>query len=30
MNWSKALDTGGLVVGDEVTNWLEVECIKQK
>jgi len=30
MNWSKALDNGGLVVGDEVTIRLEIECIKQK
>jgi polyisoprenoid-binding protein YceI len=30
MNWSKALDNGGLVVGDEVTINLEIECIKQK
>jgi polyisoprenoid-binding protein YceI len=30
MNWSKALDNGGLVVGDEVTIKLEIECIKQK
>ena len=30
MNWSKALDNGGLVVGDEVAIKLEIECIKQK
>ena len=30
MNWSKTLDNGGLVVGDEVTVRLEIECIKQK
>ncbi len=30
MNWSKALDNGGLVVGDEVDIRLEIECIKQK
>jgi polyisoprenoid-binding protein YceI len=30
MNWSKTLDNGGLVVGDEVTIRLEIECIKQK
>ncbi|MBI3809467.1 MAG: polyisoprenoid-binding protein [Nitrospirae bacterium] len=30
MNWSKALDNGGLVVGDEVDIKLEIECIKQK
>lgn len=30
MNWSKTLDNGGLVVGDEVTIKLEIECIKQK
>jgi polyisoprenoid-binding protein YceI len=30
MNWSKALDNGGLVVGDEVLIKLEVECIKAK
>jgi len=30
MNWSKALDNGGLVVGDEVEINLEIECIKQK
>ena len=30
MNWSKALDNGGLVVGDEVEIRLEVEAIKQK
>jgi len=30
MKWSKTLDNGGLVVGDEVTIMLEIECIKQK
>ena len=30
MNWSKALDSGGLVVGDEVTLQLDIECIKAK
>ena len=30
MQWSKALDNGGLVVGDEVEIKLEIECIKQK
>jgi polyisoprenoid-binding protein YceI len=30
MNWSKLLDNGGLVVGDEVEINLEIECIKQK
>jgi polyisoprenoid-binding protein YceI len=30
MNWSKTLDNGGLVVGDEVTIKLEIEVIKQK
>lgn len=30
MKWSKALDNGGLVVGDEVEIRLEIECIKQK
>jgi polyisoprenoid-binding protein YceI len=30
MNWSKVLDNGGLVVGDEVDIMLEIECIKQK
>lgn len=30
MNWSKTLDNGGLVVGDEVAIRLEIECIKQK
>ena len=30
MNWSKALDSGGLVVGDDVDIRLEIECIKQK
>lgn len=30
MNWSKALDNGGLVVGDEVQIKLDIECIKAK
>lgn len=30
MNWSKTLDNGGLVVGDEVQIKLEVEAIKAK
>jgi len=30
MNWNKALDNGGGVVGDEVEINLEIECIKQK
>jgi polyisoprenoid-binding protein YceI len=30
MNWSKTLDNGGLVVGDDVALRLEIECIKQK
>ena len=30
MNWSKALDNGGLVVGDEVSIKLDIECIKAK
>ncbi|TAL10125.1 MAG: polyisoprenoid-binding protein [Nitrospirae bacterium] len=30
MNWSKALDNGGLVVGDDVDIKLEIEAIKQK
>jgi len=30
MNWSKSLDNGGLVVGDEVDINLEIEVIKQK
>jgi len=28
MNWNKALDNGGLVVGNEVAIRLEIECIK--
>ncbi|MCC6544731.1 MAG: YceI family protein [Nitrospirae bacterium] len=28
MNWSKLLDSGGMVVGDEITLKLEMECIK--
>ncbi|MBS0184618.1 MAG: polyisoprenoid-binding protein [Nitrospira sp.] len=28
MIWNKALDTGGLVVGDEVQIHLDIECIK--
>lgn len=30
INWSRVLDNGGLVVGDEVDIKLEIECIKQK
>src|SRR5438132_11657624 len=30
MKWSKALDTGGLVVGDDVDINIEIEVIKQK
>lgn len=30
MNWSKQLDNGGLVVGDEVFIKLDVECIKAR
>ncbi|HWF59172.1 MAG TPA: YceI family protein [Nitrospira sp.] len=30
MIWNKALDTGGLVVGDEVQIHLDIECIKTK
>src|SRR5437867_10207979 len=30
MKWSKALDTGGLVVGDDVDINLEIEVIRQK
>ncbi|MBI5855263.1 MAG: YceI family protein [Nitrospirae bacterium] len=30
MNWSKTLDNGGLVVGDEVHIKLDIECIKAK
>jgi len=30
LKWSKVLDNGGLVVGDEVDIKLEIECIKQK
>lgn len=30
MKWNKALDNGGLVVGDEVEIKIEIECIKQK
>ncbi len=30
MNWSKTLDNGGLVVGDEVQIKLDIECIKAK
>ncbi|MDE3035678.1 MAG: polyisoprenoid-binding protein [Nitrospirota bacterium] len=30
MNWSKTLDSGGLVVGDEVFIKLDIECIKAK
>ena len=28
MVWNKTLDTGGLVVGDEVQIHLDIECIK--
>ena len=30
MVWSKTLDGGGLVVGDDVLIKLEIECIKAK
>ncbi len=30
MNWSKTMDNGGLVVGDEVHIKLDIECIKAK
>jgi polyisoprenoid-binding protein YceI len=30
MIWNKTLDTGGLVVGDEVQIHLDIECIKAK
>lgn len=30
MIWNKALDSGGLVVGDEVSVRLDIECIKSK
>ncbi|MGQ0811516.1 MAG: YceI family protein [Nitrospiraceae bacterium] len=30
LNWSKTLDAGGLVVGDEVFIKLDIECIKAK
>ena len=30
INWSKALDNGGLVVGDDVLIKLDIECIKAK
>ena len=30
MVWNKALDTGGVVVGDEVQIRLDIECIKSK
>ncbi|MER3424310.1 MAG: hypothetical protein C4293_14905, partial [Nitrospiraceae bacterium] len=30
MNWSKTLDNGGLIVGDEVLIKLDIECIKAK
>jgi polyisoprenoid-binding protein YceI len=30
MVWSKTLDSGGLVVGDDVYIKLDVECIKAK
>lgn len=29
MTWSKTLDNGGLLVGNDVTIMLEIECIKQ-
>jgi polyisoprenoid-binding protein YceI len=29
MVWNKTLDSGGLVVGDEVQIRLEIECIRQ-
>ena len=28
MNWSKLLDSGGMVVGDDITLKFEIECIK--
>ena len=30
MNWNKILDSGGVVVGDEVLIRLDIECIKPK
>jgi polyisoprenoid-binding protein YceI len=30
MVWNKTLDSGGLVVGDEVQIRIEIECIKAK
>lgn len=30
MNWSKLLDSGGMIVGDDITLKLEIECIKAK
>jgi hypothetical protein len=30
MVWNKTLDSGGLVVGDEVHIRLDIECIKAK
>jgi polyisoprenoid-binding protein YceI len=30
MIWNKTLDSGGLVVGDEVQIRLDIECIKAK
>lgn len=30
LNWNKALETGGVVVGDEVTITIEIEMIKAK
>jgi polyisoprenoid-binding protein YceI len=30
MVWNKTLDSGGLVVGDEVQIRLDIECIKEK
>jgi len=30
VNWNKALDNGGMIVGNDVQIKLEVECIKAK
>jgi polyisoprenoid-binding protein YceI len=30
LNWNKALETGGVVVGDEITITLEIEMTKAK
>ncbi len=30
MIWNKTLDSGGLVVGNEVQIRLEIECVKAK